>query len=129
MKHERTQMKRPLNQRSQVSVIGCGSSYGNDEAGWRVITALAQRDHLPARLKTFSEATELMDELGDSKLLILVDACRGESTLGAISRFEWPDPRVRQYHNHSAHGRPIVQHVGTGRQDRPLAAERDHFWN
>jgi hydrogenase maturation protease len=99
-----TQLKRPLNQRPQALVIGFGSSYGNDQAGWRVIASLARRDHLPARLKSFSEVTELMDELGDSKLLILVDACRGGSKLGAVSRFEWPDPRVRQHCNHSTHG-------------------------
>ena len=36
--------------------------------------------------------------------MILVETCHGGEHLGSVTHFAWPDPRIRQYHNHSAHG-------------------------
>jgi hydrogenase maturation protease len=35
--------------------------------------------------------------------LIVIDGCRG-AQIGTITRLQWPDPRIRQHHNHSTHG-------------------------
>ena len=87
----------------ETLVAGFGGSQGDVQAGGQVVALLARRPELPARLVTVSEGTHLIDELDKCKTLIVVEACRG-SLIGAISRLEWPDPRIRQYHNHSAHG-------------------------
>lgn len=85
-------------------VAGFGSPHGDDQAGWQVVTVLGRRPNVPARLVKITEGTQLIDELEGCDRLIVVDACRGGSRVGAITRLEWPDPRVRQYHNHSTHG-------------------------
>jgi hydrogenase maturation protease len=89
---------------SNVTVAGFGSPHGDDQAGWQVVASLQRRTDLPARLVKITEGTQLIDELGGCRRLIVVDACRGGPQIGAITRFEWPDPRIRQYHNHSTHG-------------------------
>jgi hydrogenase maturation protease len=90
--------------RSEVVIAGFGSPHGDDQAGWKVIALLARRVNLPARLIKITEGTQLIDELEGCERLILVDACRGGTSIGATTRLAWPDPRVRQYHNHSTHG-------------------------
>jgi hydrogenase maturation protease len=89
---------------SDVVVAGVGSPHGDDQAGWRVITLLARRSDISACLVKISEGTQLIEELAGCRRLIVVDACRGGLAVGTITRLEWPDPRVRQYHNHSTHG-------------------------
>lgn len=85
-------------------VAGFGSPHGDDQAGWKVIALLGRQTNLPSRLVKITEGTQLIDELEGCERLIVVDACRGGSRVGAITRLAWPDPRVRQYHNHSTHG-------------------------
>jgi hydrogenase maturation protease len=92
------------NRESDVVVAGFGGPHGDDQAGWHVLTLLAQRPRLSARLVRCDEQSPLVDQLDGCSRLIVVDACRGGSRAGEITRLEWPDPRVRQYHNHSAHG-------------------------
>jgi hydrogenase maturation protease len=89
---------------SNITVAGFGSPHGDDQAGWQVVALLQRRPDLPARLVKITEGTQLIDELGGCRRLIIVDACRGGTRIGAITRLEWPDPRIRQYHNHSTHG-------------------------
>jgi hydrogenase maturation protease len=87
-----------------TTVVGFGSPFGDDQAGWRLVELLERRPDVPARLKIIPEATQLVDELAGCCRLIIVDACRGGMHAGAISRLCWPDPRIRQYHNHCTHG-------------------------
>jgi hydrogenase maturation protease len=89
---------------SDIVVAGFGSPHGDDQAGWQVIALLGLRSDLPARLVKVREGTQLIDELDGCRRLIIIDACRGGPQRGAITRLEWPDPRVCQYHNHSTHG-------------------------
>jgi hydrogenase maturation protease len=89
---------------TDVVVAGFGSPHGDDQAGWQVVGLLERRLDLPARLVKITEGTQLLNVLAGCRKLIVVDACRGGSQIGAITRFEWPDPRIRQYHNHSTHG-------------------------
>jgi len=89
---------------AEIVVAGFGSPHGDDQAGWRVVELLQRRPNLPARLAKIAEGTQLIDELAGCGRLIVVDACRGGTDLGAVTRFEWPDARVRTYHSHSTHG-------------------------
>jgi hydrogenase maturation protease len=92
-----------ITSRVDVVVAGFGSPHGDDQVGWRVITLLGQRSGLAARLVTITDGTQLVTELGECRKLIIVDACRGGLSVGAITRLTWPDPRIRQYHSHSTH--------------------------
>jgi hydrogenase maturation protease len=89
---------------SNVTVAGFGSPHGDDQAGWQVVTLLQRRPELSAQIVKITESTQLIDKLTGCRKLILVDGCRGGPQIGAITRLEWPDPRIRQYHNHSTHG-------------------------
>jgi hydrogenase maturation protease len=89
---------------SDVTVAGFGSPHGDDQAGWQVVALLEHERDLAARFVKIIEGTQLIDKLDGCRRLIVVDACRGAPRPGAITRLEWPDPRVRQYHNHSTHG-------------------------
>jgi hydrogenase maturation protease len=87
-----------------VLVAGVGGRYGDDQAGRRLVAQFARRAIAPARLIAAGDGAQLLDELAGCETLIIVEACRGGSVIGAISRLEWPDSRIRQYHNHTRHG-------------------------
>lgn len=89
---------------STTMVIGVGSPFGDDQAGWRLVEMLQRQPHLPARLKTIPEATQLIDEFGDCRRVIIVDACRSGCTAGTVTRLRWPDPRIAERHSQSTHG-------------------------
>jgi hydrogenase maturation protease len=90
--------------RRTVVVAGFGSPHGDDQAGWRVVALLGHRPGLPARLVKITEGTKLIHELDGCRRLIVVDACRAGGLIGTITRLEWRDPRIGQYHSHSTHG-------------------------
>jgi hydrogenase maturation protease len=87
-----------------VVVAGFGSFHGDDQAGWQVVSLLRRRGDMSARLVEIFEGTQLLSELQGCRRLFVVDACRSGSQLGSITHLDWPDPRIRQYHNHSTHG-------------------------
>jgi len=89
---------------SEIVVAGFGSPHGDDQAGWRVVEMLERWSVLPARPVSITESTQLLDAMEGCRRLILVDGCRAGRPIGTITRLEWPDPRVRQFHNHSTHG-------------------------
>jgi hydrogenase maturation protease len=90
--------------RWNVVVAGFGSPHGDDQAGWQVVALLERQGELPARRVKIAEGTQLVEELARCRRLIVVDACRSGAPLGTITRLEWPDRRIRRYHNHSTHG-------------------------
>ena len=91
-------------QNFDVLVAGFGSPHGDHQAGRQLVALLTRRPNVPARLIVVGDETHLIDELEGCETLFVVEACRGGSLIGGISRLEWPDARIRQYHNHSAHG-------------------------
>jgi hydrogenase maturation protease len=92
------------NVRPDIVVAGFGSPHGDDQVGWKVLAELARRPHAPARIVAIHEGTQLIGELDDCRKLILIDACCSGGPVGTISRFRWPDARIRRRHNHSTHG-------------------------
>jgi hydrogenase maturation protease len=92
------------NDRSPTVVAGVGSPFGDDQTGWRLIRILERRLNVSARLIRIDEAMKLLDVLDGCHKLVIVDACCGIGTLGAITRLKWPDPRIVKRHGHSTHG-------------------------
>jgi hydrogenase maturation protease len=87
-----------------IVIAGFGSPHGDDQAGWQVVDLLAGRAAVRASAVKINVGTQLLDALDGCSKLFVVDACRGSQQIGAITRLEWPDPRIRQFHNHSTHG-------------------------
>ena len=85
-------------------VIGLGTSFGDDRAGWEVVVRL--QDVLPVgpRAAAASDPLVVLDTLPGDELLIVVDACRGAGPEGSVHRFEWPDPRLTAECGVSSHG-------------------------
>jgi hydrogenase maturation protease len=94
----------PIDRLGTTVVIGLGSPFGDDQAGWQLIDMLQRRPQVPARLKKVNEATQLVDELAGCNKLIIVDACRGVCQVGAVTWLRWPDPRIARRHSQSTHG-------------------------
>jgi hydrogenase maturation protease len=101
--------------RSVVVVAGFGSPNGDDRAGWQLIERLGSR--VPLRVAAeegdvadnrvsmvrVRDGTALIHELDGCRKLIVIDACRGSGPVGTISRFRWPDARIRRHHDRSTH--------------------------
>ena len=45
----------------------------------------------------------MIHELEGCGRLIVIDACHGSGPVGTISRFRWPDARIRRHHDRSTH--------------------------
>jgi hydrogenase maturation protease len=89
---------------SNVIIAGFGSPHGDDQAGWQVAERLAVYAGTADRVLAIREGAQLVSELDSCQRLIVVDACCSTSPLGSITRFRWPDPRIREQHSHSTHG-------------------------
>ena len=89
---------------SNIVIAGFGSPHGDDQAGWQVAARLAVDPGAAIRILAIREGTQLVSELAGCQKLIVVDACRSTNPLGTITRFRWPDPRIRERHSHSTHG-------------------------
>jgi len=89
---------------SNIVIAGFGSPHGDDQVGWQVAARLAVDAGAAVRILAIREGTQLVSELDSCQRLIVVDACRSMSPLGTITRFRWPDPRIREQHGHSTHG-------------------------
>ncbi len=101
--------------RRGVVVAGFGSPHGDDRAGWEVVERLGTRAPLcvaaergdgaaeRVRVVRVREGTQLIHELEGCGRLIVIDACHGSGPVGTISRFRWPDPRIRRHHDRSTH--------------------------
>jgi hydrogenase maturation protease len=85
-------------------VAGFGSAHGDDQAGWRLAAMLQHRPHVPARVIAVYESTQVLEALEGCQRLIIVDACQSGGSVGAVTRLQWPDPRIAVRHRHSTHG-------------------------
>lgn len=101
-------MNNSLNDDWPTIVAGFGSPYGDDQAGWRLVTLLQQAQHVPARAIAIVESTDLLLSLENCSRLIVVDACRTGKAAGTITRLCWPDPRIVECHSHSTHGMGVA---------------------
>jgi len=89
-------------------IIGIGSPYGDDQAAWRLVERLENRQGLNASVAALSDPSRLLDFFDNCDRLIIVDACAGGGSPGAITRLEWPDARIETQHSHSTHGMGIA---------------------
>jgi hydrogenase maturation protease len=90
------------NPRSRV--VGLGSPFGDDRAGWEAVALL--REALPpgARAEVASDPLAVLDKPPGCEILVVIDACRGAGPPGSVHRFGWPDPRLGAAGAVSSHG-------------------------
>jgi hydrogenase maturation protease len=113
----------PSVRRVEIVVAGFGSPHGDDRTGWELATRLARRPNVEARVLCVGEGTELLHGLSGCERLILVDACRGSGPPGTITRYVWPDPRIRRHHDRSTHQFGLTSALELAKQLGRLPAE------
>ncbi len=93
----------------RACVIGLGSAFGDDRAGWEVVAGL--RERLPAGTQCDCAADPLavLDAPAGCVLLVVIDTCQGAGPPGTLHRFEWPDARLVSVGSMSSHGVGLVE--------------------
>jgi len=78
-----------------IRILGVGSPYGDDQAGWLVIDALAGMGIQGVELvKLDRPGAALVGQLDSANRVVLIDAMQGGGEPGTIRRFDrndWPD--------------------------------------
>lgn len=83
-----------MNNRQETLLVGLGSPHGDDQAGWLVAEALADRVDVPphCRVRQAAVPVDMLDWLDEIHTLHIIDACRGESVIGTVHRQVWTEP-------------------------------------
>lgn len=89
-------------------VIGLGSAFGDDRAGWEVVAGLRERLPVGVRCHRAADPLAVLDAPAGCELLLVIDACQGAGPPGTLHRFEWPDARLITVGATSSHGVGLV---------------------
>lgn len=89
---------------NRVRIVGLGSPFGDDRAGWEVVSRLRQVLPGGACADATSDPFVVAYEPAGEELLIVVDACYGAGSPGSVHRLEWPDSRLGIEGSVSSHG-------------------------
>jgi hydrogenase maturation protease len=100
-----------MNQSLPLCVVGLGSAHGDDAAAWHVVRQIEQhRCRWPGSKFHVLEGPErILDILGGSRALAVVDATYSYSTPGSVHRLSWPDPRIGSWRSSSTHAMSVAQ--------------------
>jgi hydrogenase maturation protease len=85
-------------------VVGLGTTFGDDRAGWEVVAGLGERLPAGVRCGHSSDPLAVLDAPPGCELMVVIDACQGAGPLGSVHRFVWPDPRLVTVGGVSSHG-------------------------
>lgn len=80
-----------------IRVIGLGSPFGDDQAGWRVVELL--RGQLPDSIELITldrPGASLINWMQQVRHLVLIDACRGGASPGSLFRLRPQDLQEEQ---------------------------------
>lgn len=94
-------------------IVGLGSPNGDDQFGWLVADRLAgetrRRQLSNACVRRATTPAQVLDWLDDIDQLLLIDACRGQASLGELMRLEWPALEIEQIRGSGSHDYTIWQ--------------------
>lgn len=80
--------------KSPTLIVGIGSDHGDDQLGWLVAQALAQRQLPECEVRLAGTPSKLLNWLDGQERVICCDACRGAGPVGTIHRWQWPEDRL-----------------------------------
>jgi hydrogenase maturation protease len=94
-------------------VVGLGSPHGDDQFGWVVADRLAaetRRRHLSQVIvRRALSPSQLLDWLHGIDQLLLIDACRGQSSPAELFRLEWPAAGIEKFRGSGSHDYSVWQ--------------------
>lgn len=94
-------------------IVGLGGTFGDDRVGWNIVerikTLIPVSDGLPLRLATGGSPSDLLEQLGDLRRLIVIDACQGLSIPGTVLCLIWPTPAIEKTRHGCGHNLSLGQ--------------------
>ena len=80
-----------MNTRDKILIVGVGSAHGDDQAGWLVADELTRQipDGSFVSVRKASVPLDLLDWLGNIKVLHLIDAIQDSGCGENVRRFRW----------------------------------------
>jgi hydrogenase maturation protease len=89
-------------------LVGVGSSFGDDQAGWRAAKGVADRvNRNSVQVRLARSPAELLNWIDGFERLVVCDACRGSGPAGEIRRYEWPTKDLADLRWSGTHDLPL----------------------
>jgi hydrogenase maturation protease len=101
---------------SERRIIGIGSHFGDDQIGWLLTSRLRTRARLAVDVLAVETPLQLLDVIGGCRQLVIIDACLTGASVGTITRYDWPDPRIESRCTGSTHQLGVVETLQLGQQ-------------
>lgn len=83
---------------NRINVLGIGSPYGDDQAGWKVVDLLKQNIVIPPNISPYvliechdRPGIRLIELMSKTDTVFLIDAIKTNKPLGTIHRFKKED--------------------------------------
>ena len=103
-----------------IHVFGIGSPFGDDQAGWKVVDILLQKNTLKKFIPRFLHVEtldrpgmSLLAHFNENSIVILIDAMKSGSVVGSLYRYENPQLTVPDGLL-STHGMGVLQALQVG---------------
>ena len=94
-------------------IVGLGSPNGDDQFGWLVVERLALEinQNGPAAVITRRATTpsQLLNWLDGIDRMLLIDACRGQTSPADLLRLEWPSLEIEKIRGSGSHDYAVWQ--------------------
>ncbi|KTD73750.1 hydrogenase maturation protease [Legionella tucsonensis] len=98
-----------------IKVLGIGSPFGDDQAGWKVIEILKQQIVLPSRITQYvmieshdRPGIRLVELINNAHTVFLIDAIKSNKGIGTIHQFK-KDEITDPENQFSTHGIGVLQ--------------------
>jgi hydrogenase maturation protease len=89
-------------------IVGVGSAHGDDQIGWTVLDILENRASSMAKFRKVVKPIDMLDWLGDSDELIIIDGVEG-ITDGSLQSWVWPNSQLSDALSGGTHGLGLNQ--------------------
>lgn len=110
---------------TRALIVGVGSHYGDDRAGWLILDRLQELGFHDCELRRVSNPADILDFMEQRQRLVICDACQGAGQPGSIHCWSWPTDRLLARHAHGTHdmGLSEVLELATGLGLNPSSVE------
>ena len=106
-------------------VVGLGSHFGDDQAGWLILDQLRELGYPDCDLHKAQHPADILGVIAHSQRLVICDACQGAGRAGTIHCWPWPSEQMLKMQSRGTHdmGLNEVLGVASGLGWRPSTVE------
>ena len=102
-------MTRPL-------IIGLGSHYADDRAGWLILDRLQELGFADGDLRRILLPVDILDFAHSDQQLVICDACEGTGPAGSVHCWTWPSDTILPTHARGTHDIGLTEALELGRK-------------